>query len=430
MTLTFAQGQSQSQSQWQSHCQSLSRVEHLPPYLLGSIQQDVVTARGQGREIIDLSHFNPEPHPPGAALDRLVQTVLQSHNHRYSASRGIGALRQAASAHYETRFGVSCDPETEVIATMGTKEGLSHLLMAILAPGDTVLVPVPAYPIHRSAVALAGASFLGVPLLDPDADPESCVVDANSEGFFSRLQTAVEQAWPRPRVLLLSFPHNPTTAVATPCFFKRIVEFATAHDLILVHDFAYADLTFDDWEANSLLQIPGAKERTIEFFSFSKGYGLAGWRLGFAMGAEPLVTALRKIKSYVDAGAFQPLQIAAIEVLKHSASVTREIREEYLLRRDTLVRGLRDLGWKVSLPKGTVFLWARIPEAFQELRSQRFAQLLLGTGEAAKPAGVAVAPGICFDPSADHFVRFALGETESRIRKAMQIIKERCRAHE
>lgn len=412
------------------------RIAHLPPYLLGNVQQEVVGLRAQGREIIDLSHLNPDMGPPPRAVDRLVQAVLQPHNHRYSSSRGISQLRAAAVEWYKKRFDGDFDLEREVVVTMGTKEGMAHLLLAILNAGENVVVPTPSYPIHASSVFIAGGGFIGVPLFSAEEYTDiynsprgSLSLNEASDGFFSRLESICLHTWPKPKVFICSFPHNPTTTVVSQGFFQRLVEFAREHQLLLIHDAAYCDLSYSEHQAPSLLEIKGARDLAVEFFSLSKSFGLPGWRVGFAIGNQAMISALKKIKSYVDNGIFQPLQIASIEALKDADRLVDEVRSNYLSRRDVLVDGLRQAGWDVHKPKGTVFVWARLPAAFRAkgrtMGSAALARLLLHEGN----PGVAVTPGAYFDPQADEFVRFALVENENRLRRAVGSIGEVLRHH-
>lgn len=396
------------------------RIAHLPPYPLGEIAQAVRDARVAGQDIIDLSQVNPNLGPPGIAVDKLVQSCLQIHNHRYSSSQGITALRQAIAGWYDKRFGVEVSADSEVVVTMGTKEGLSHLLLSMASPGDTVIVPTPSYPIHTSAVFISGAGFVGLPLFSSysSAEEEGYLLSEKSDDFFERLRVLYNHTWPRPKAMVLSFPHNPTATVVTKGFFERLVEFALGHGLYLVHDFAYADICFDGYQAPSILEIDAAREIAVEFYSLSKGFGMAGWRIGFCVGNEKLVGALKKIKSYLDFGVFQPLQIAARAALlhasEHGAEWLAEAVSVYQTRRDVLVDGLRDLGWTLHTPKGTVFVWARIPDYAVGEGSLSFGHRLLAE------AKVAVCPGIGFDVQADHYMRFALVENERCLRAATQ----------
>ena len=393
------------------------RIDRLPPYLFGEIARAVVDARMSGRDVIDLSQVNPSLGPPPLAVEKLVQASLHPHNHRYSSSQGISRLRQAICLQYGKRFGVSLDAEHEVVVSMGVKEGLAHLLLAVLTPGDTVFVPTPGYPIHAAAVFIAGANLVGIPIAGAGAE-RVLELDERSDDFFTRLDELYRRTWPSPRMMLLSFPHNPTTTTVTRGFFARLVAYARERQLFLVHDFAYADICFDGYRAPSLLEVDGAKDVSIECYSLSKGVGLPGWRMGFCLGNERLVSALKRIKSYLDFGIFQPLQIAASHALAASEDICREAAGVYQARRDVLAEELRRGGWEIQAPKATVFLWARMPDSVREKfagegsRSLALAQKLL------RHADVAICPGIGFDRDADDFVRFALVENEQRLRLA------------
>lgn len=389
------------------------RIDHLPPYLLGSIAGAVIDARNAGQDIVDLSQINPDLGPPPVALERLVQAALLSHNHRYSSSQGVGKLRQAICGWYQSKYGVEFDPQREVVATLGTKEGLSHFLLAVAKPGETVLVPTPAYPIHSSAVFIAGCSFIGAPLFEEiSRQGESRILGEDEEAFFTNLAGRFSASWPRPRIMIVSFPHNPTTAVVNLGFFERLINFARRHNLIVVHDFAYADLVFDGYRAPSIFEVPRAREVAVEFFSLSKSFSLPGWRVGSCVGNERLVSALKKIKSYLDFGIFQPLQIAAVSVFAQHREITPEIVETYRSRRDVFIGELSTAGWPIERPKATAFVWARIPGSLAEQGSVSFCHKLLSE------AGVAACPGAGFDRDADPFVRFALVENERRLRLA------------
>lgn len=396
------------------------RINQLPPYGLGEIARAVIQGRIQGEDIVDLSQFNPDLAPPPAAVDRLVQSVLQPHNHRYSSSQGITRLRQSLASFYSRRFAVEVDVESEVVVTMGIKDALTHLMFALISTGDGVLLPTPSYPIHNAAVVLAGGRVIGIPLWSPESAAgrdQGAVpprLTENDEWFFKRLSVAWERTWPRPLLMILSFPHNPTTAVVTPGFFTRLVELARDRGFYLVHDFAYADLAFDGYRPPSILAAPGAKQVAVECYSLSKGLSMAGWRVGFCVGNPTLVAALKKIKSYIDCGIFQPLQIAASRVLDDHEQLIQESVDTYRRRRDVLAKGLQGLGWTFQLPEASVFLWARMPEQLRVMGSLPFARALLGT------ARVAVCPGAGFDSRSDQWCRFALGEPEKRIRAAIE----------
>lgn len=380
------------------------RIKRLPPYVFNIINDLKQEARRKGEDIVDFGMGNPDQPTPPHIVDKLVEAVKKPHNHRYSASRGIYKLRLAVAEWYKRRFQVEIDPDTEAIVTIGAKEGLSHLVWAIVDPGDVVFCPSPTYPIHQYSVVLAGGDLRNIPM-------------ESSEGFLSHLEEAVKQTWPKPKLLIVSFPHNPTTEVVELDFFERVVRFAQEHELIVIHDLAYADITFDGYEPPSFLQVPGAKEIGIEFFSLSKSYNMPGWRVGFAVGNRDLVHALGRIKSYLDYGIFQPVQIAAIHALNGPQDAVASIREIYRSRRDALVDGLSRVGWNIKKPKGTMFVWAEIPELCKKMGSVEFSKFLLKEGK------VAVSPGIGFGEYGDSFVRFALIENEHRTRQAIRTIR-------
>jgi alanine-synthesizing transaminase len=380
------------------------RIERFPPYVFSIVNDMKIGARRAGEDIIDLGMGNPDLPTPEPIVDKLTEAAHNPRNHRYSASRGIPKLRRAICDMYERVWGVELDPETEAVATIGAKEGLSHLAWVLIGPGDSVLVPEPTYPIHTYAMILAGANVISVPLsLESD--------------FFSDLVAAYESSEPKPRVVLCSFPHNPTTAVVELDFFEQLVEFALKRDVIIVHDLAYADLVFDEESAPSLLQIPGAKDIGVEFFSMSKSYSMPGWRLAFGVGNPEIVGALTKLKSYLDYGVFQPIQIAGIIALNECGEEPKKIREVYRSRRDVLCNGLDRIGWSITPPPATMFAWAPIPEQFADMGSLEFAKFLLSEGK------VAVSPGIGFGKEGDGYIRFALVENEQRIRQAIRGIK-------
>jgi alanine-synthesizing transaminase len=381
------------------------RIKRLPPYVFAIVTDLKVKARARGEDIIDLGMGNPDLPTPPHIVDKLCQAARNPRNHRYSASKGIRRLRVAIAGWYRKRFGVELDPETETVATIGSKEGLAHLVLALLQPGDAVLVPNPAYPIHAYSVVIADGDLRSVPMVP-------------GEDFFGRLEEAVRLAWPKPKGLLINFPHNPTTQVTDRTFFERVVAFATEHRLWVIHDFTYADLAFDGYHPPSFLEVPGAKDVGVEFFSMTKSYNMAGWRLGFACGNPKMINALARIKSYLDYGVFQPVQIAGIVALEGPQACVASVVEVYRKRRDVLVDGLGRIGWKVDKPQATMFVWAPIPEAYRSLGSLEFAKLLLAE------AKVAVSPGIGFGEYGDGFVRFALVENEHRIRQAVRGIKK------
>jgi alanine-synthesizing transaminase len=381
------------------------RINNLPPYVFAHVNQLKLEARRAGEDVIDLGFGNPDIPSPPAVVDKLAEAARNERNHRYSSSRGLPNLRKAVADRYARRFGVELDPDTEVITTIGAKEGLSHLMWALVQPGDVALVPEPSYPIHIYASALAGAEIRRVPVLH-DAD------------YFEHLHEAFLDSWPRPRTITVSFPHNPTTATVEIDFFERLVAFAREHDVMVVHDFAYADIAFDGYQPPSMLQVPGAKEVGVELYTLSKSHSMAGWRVGFVVGNPEMVGALAKLKSYLDYGTFQPIQIASIIALNEGDEYIDHVNAIYTKRRDVLVDGLNRAGWKVVKPKGTMFVWAEIPGPYLDMGSLEFSVHLL------KEAKVAVSPGIGFGPSADRFVRFALVENEHRTTQAVRGIRK------
>ena len=381
------------------------RIDRLPPYVFATVDELKMEARRMGEDIIDLGMGNPDLPTPKHIVEKMIEAVEKSKNHRYSASRGITKLREAISDRYKARFGVEIDPEEEAIATIGAKEGIAHLVLAIICPGDVVFAPDPTYPIHPYSVIIAGGDLRGIPI-GPDRD------------FFEDLLTATKQTWPKPKMLIISYPHNPTTSVVDIEFFKKIVDFCKEHEMMVIHDFAYADLAFDGYSPPSFLQVPGAKDVGVEFYSMTKSYSMAGWRVGFCVGNREIVAALRRIKSYLDYGIFQPIQIAAIIALKGPDDCVKEIADVYRERRDTLVKGLGRIGWKVDKPKGTMFVWGKIPEEFSEMGSVEFSKLLV------REAKVAVSPGIGFGQYGEGYVRFALVENKHRINQAIRGIKK------
>ena len=380
------------------------RIERLPPYVFNVIGEMRQSARAAGEDVIDFSMGNPDQPTPEHIVKKLVETANREDTHRYSQSKGIPRLRRAMAAWYKTRYNVDLDPETEVITTIGSKEGLAHLAMATLGPGDAVLVPNPAYPIHPYGFVIAGADIRHVPLLP-------------GEDFFAELVKAIETSWPRPKMLVLNFPANPTTMCVELNFFEKVVEIAREHNIWVIQDIAYADIVFDGYVAPSILQVHGAKDIAVEFFSLSKSYNMPGWRVGFAAGNRELIGALARIKSYLDYGTFTPIQVAAIAALEGDQECVHEIRDMYQSRRDVLCEGLNALGWPVEKPKATMFVWAKIPERYSEMRSLEFAKKLI------RDANVAVSPGIGFGQYGDDHVRFALIENEHRTRQALRNIK-------
>ena len=381
------------------------RMTRLPPYIFGIVNQLKMEARRRGEDIIDLGMGNPDLPTPKHIVNKMIEAVKNPRNHRYSASKGIFKLRKAITDWYQKRYDVELDPETESVVTIGAKEGLGHLTLATIGPGDVVLVPDPTYPIHAYSVIIAGGDLRSVPL--------------TGEGdFFHRLLVATRQTWPQPKMLIVSFPHNPTTQVVDLDFFERLVGFAKEHRLMIVHDLAYGDIVFDGYRAPSLLQVKGAKDVGVEFFSLSKSYNMAGWRVGFACGNAQMLAALARLKSYFDYGVFQPVQIASIIALNEDQRSVHETAEVYRKRRDVLIHGLKRIGWEIEKPKGTMFVWAAIPKPFKKMGSIEFSKHLLTEG------GVAVSPGIGFGEYGEGFVRFALVENEARIRQAVQGIKK------
>lgn len=400
------------------------RIERLPPYVFNIVGDLMKAARARGEDVIDFGMGNPDQPTPRHIVDKLVEVAVRgtdsdyvvpehhnetaNHAHRYSVSRGVPRLRRAMSRWYKAHYEVDVDPETEIIATIGSKEGLAHLAFAVLGAGDTVLVPNPAYPIHIYGTVLAGADVRSVRI---------------GEGidFFAELVKAIRETVPTPKLLVLNFPANPTTQCVDLDFFEKIVAICKEHGIWLVHDLAYADLVFDGYHAPSVLQVPGAKDIAVEFFTLSKSYNMPGWRVGFMSGNPQLVHALTRIKSYLDYGMFTPIQVAAIAALEGPQDCVAEIRERYRLRRDVLCEGLNAAGWPVEPPRATMFVWARIPEPFHEIGSLEFSRRLL------TDANVAVSPGIGFGEYGDDHVRFALIENEQRTRQAVRSIKKMLR---
>lgn len=386
-----------------------ARIDRLPPYVFNITAELKMAARRRGEDIIDMSMGNPDGATPAHIVAKLTEAAQRPDTHGYSTSRGIPRLRRAISHWYRERYAVDIDPEREAIVTIGSKEGLSHLMLATLDRGDTVLVPDPSYPIHIYGAVIAGADIRSVPLV-PGVD------------FFAELERAIRGSYPKPKMIVLGFPSNPTAQCVELDFFERVIALARKHDILVVHDLAYADIVFDGWKAPSILQVPGAKDIAVEFFTLSKSYNMAGWRIGFMAGNADLVTALARIKSYHDYGTFTPLQIAAIAALEGDQQCVREIAAQYQSRRDVLARGLNEAGWPVELPKASMYIWARIPEPYRALGSLEFARQLL------QKAKVSVSPGIGFGDFGDDYVRFALIENESRIRQAVRGIKAMFRA--
>jgi alanine-synthesizing transaminase len=381
------------------------RITNLPPYVFTIIDGLKVEARRAGVDVVDLGFGNPDLPSPAIAVEKLSEAAHNSRNHRYSSSRGIPKLREAVADLYLRRFGVTLDPEKEIISTIGAKEGFSHLMWVLLQPGDACLVPSPSYPIHIWGPHLAGADVREIPV-------------GTDQDFFENIQEAYEYSWPKPRVIVLSFPHNPTTACVDVDFFQRVVDFAREKNVIVVHDNAYAELGFDGYEPPSILQAEGAKECAVELYSMTKSFSMAGWRVAFMVGNPEIVAALTKLKSYLDYGTFQPIQIAATVTLNEDPDHPREVLPIYQARRDALCEGLNRIGWEITPPQATMFAWAPIPEPYRELGSIEFASMLV------REAQVAVSPGVGFGPGGDGHVRFALIENEQRIGQAIRGMKK------
>ena len=381
------------------------RIKRLPPYVFNIVNELKAEARARGEDIIDFGMGNPDQATPKHIVDKLVEVAQRPDTHRYSLSRGIPRLRRAICNWYKSRYEVDLDPESEAIVTIGSKEGLAHLAMATVGPGDAVLVPNPSYPIHPYGFVIAGADIRHVPMV---ADRD----------FFEELEKAIKDTWPKPKMLVLNFPGNPTTQCVELDFFEKVVAIAKEHEIWVVHDIAYADIVFDGYKAPSILQVEGAKEVAVEFYSLSKSYNMPGWRVGFMVGNPVLVAALARMKSYLDYGMFTPIQVAAIAALEGPQECVKEICDMYESRRDVLCDGLNALGWQVEKPKATMFVWAPIPDQFKEMGSLEFSKLLL------KEAKVAVSPGIGFGDYGDDHVRFGLIENEHRTRQAVRGIRD------
>jgi len=384
--------------------EQFQRISRLPPYVFNIVNDLKAKARAAGEDIIDFGMGNPDQPTPKHIVDKMIEAAQREDTHRYSMSKGIPRLRKAICNWYKTRFDVDLDPETEAIVTIGSKEGLAHLALATLGPGDVVLVPNPAYPIHPYGVVIAGADLRHVPLI-PGVD------------FFDELHKAIIDCWPKPKMLIINFPGNPTAQCVELDFFEKIIALAKEHNIWVVHDIAYVDIVFDGYKAPSILQIEGAKDIAVEFFSMSKSYNMPGWRVGYMCGNKELVSALARIKSYLDYGTFTPIQIAAIAALEGPQDCVAEISEMYRKRRDVLCDGLTAAGWPVEKPKATMFVWAKIPEAYQAMGSLEFSKKLL------LEAKVAVAPGVGFGQYGDDHVRFGLIENEHRTRQAIRGIR-------
>ncbi len=384
---------------------TFARLNRLPKYVFAAVNQIKMDARHAGEDIVDLGMGNPDLGTPQHIVDKLTEAAQKPQNHRYSASMGIRKLRMAIADWYKRRYDVDIDPESEAIVTIGAKEGISHLMLVTTGPGDVVLSPNPTYPIHPYASIISGADVRYVPL-GPDTD------------FFENLIATTKQTWPKPKVLILCFPHNPTTETVELEFFEKVVAFAKEHDILIIHDFAYADIVFDGYKPPSFLQAKGAKDVGVEFFSLSKSYSMAGWRVGFCVGNAETVGALRRIKSYLDYGIFQPIQIASIIALNGPQDCVSEICGTYKSRRDALVNGLNRAGWKITPPKATMFVWAKIPDQYIDMGSVEFSKMLI------REARVAVSPGVGFGEYGDDYVRFALIENNMRINQAVRGIKK------
>jgi alanine-synthesizing transaminase len=382
-----------------------ARIKRLPPYVFNITAELKMAARRRGEDIIDLSMGNPDGATPRHIVDKLVEAAQRNDTHGYSVSKGIPRLRRAIADWYRRRFDVELDPDSEAIVTIGSKEGLAHLMLATLERGDTVLVPNPSYPIHIYGAIIAGADIRSVRMTDG--------VD-----FFEELERAIRELIPKPKMLILGFPSNPTARCVELDFFERVIGIAREHDILVVHDLAYADITFDGWKAPSIMQVPGAREVAVEFFTMSKSYNMAGWRIGYMVGNPDLVHALSRIKSYHDYGTFTPIQVASIIALDGPQGCVEEIRQTYERRRDVMVRGLHEAGWKVEVPKASMYIWAKIPEPYAHLRSLDFFKKLLDD------AKVAVAPGIGFGDYGDDHVRIALIENEHRLRQAARGVRD------
>ncbi|RZU98477.1 alanine transaminase [Spiribacter vilamensis] len=385
--------------------EEFQRIKRLPPYVFNIVNDLKAQARARDEDIVDFGMGNPDQPTPRHIVDKLAEAAQRPDTHRYSVSRGIPRLRRAIARWYETRYSVPIDPETEAIVTIGSKEGLAHLALATLGPGDAVLVPNPAYPIHPYGVVIAGADIRHVPLIE-DGD------------FFTELEKAIKDTFPKPKMLILNFPANPTAQCVDLAFFERVVEICREHRIWIVHDLAYADLVYDGYRAPSILEVPGAREVAVESFSLSKSYNMPGWRVGFMCGNDKLIAALARMKSYLDYGMFTPIQVAAIHALEGPQDCVAEIRDTYQGRRDVLCDGLEAAGWPINRPQATMFAWARIPEPYQAMGSLEFAKKLISD------AGVAVSPGVGFGEYGDTHVRFGLIENQHRTRQAVRGIKQ------
>ena len=384
--------------------EEFSRIQRLPPYVFNITGELKAAARKRGEDIIDFGMGNPDGATPTAIVDKMIEAARNQRTHRYSLSKGIPRLRKAICNWYGSRYNVDLDPNTEAIVTIGSKEGIAHLCLAMLDRGDTVLVPNPSYPIHIYGPVIAGADILSLPV-------------HSTEEFLAQVEEIIPRTTPRPKVLIVNFPSNPTAQCVDLPFFERLVAICKEYGVYLVHDFAYADITFDGYKPPSVLQVPGAKDIAVEFFTLSKSYNMPGWRVGFMVGNQRLVSALSRIKSYFDYGTFTPIQVASILALEGPQDCVAEIVENYKNRRDVLVHGLNRIGWPVELPKATMFVWSKIPEQFRHLGSLEFSKLIL------QEAKVAVSPGIGFGEHGDEYIRFSLIENEERTRQALRGIK-------
>lgn len=384
---------------------NFQRIERLPPYVFNIIGELKTAARARGEDIIDFGMGNPDQPTPPHIVDKMREAVMRGDTHRYSQSKGLPRLRKAICDWYQRRYDVTLDPDSEAIVTLGSKEGLAHLALATTGTGDSILVPNPSYPIHPYGFVISGADLRHVPMTDDE------------DTFFTELESAIRNTYPKPKMLVLNFPSNPTGHCVDLSFFEKIIAMAKQAGIWVVHDLAYADLCFDGYVAPSILQVPGARDIAVEFYSLSKSYNMPGWRVGFCCGNPELIGALTRIKSYLDYGIFTPIQVAAIAALEGDQQCVADICDMYRMRRDVLCEGLNEAGWPVTPPKATMFVWAQIPEKFRHMGSVEFSKLLLNGG------GVAVSPGIGFGEYGEGYVRFGLIENEHRIRQALRGIK-------
>jgi alanine-synthesizing transaminase len=385
--------------------EEFARIKRLPPYVFNVTGELKLAARRRGEDVIDFSMGNPDQPTPRHIVEKLIETVQRPDTHRYSVSKGIVRLRRAICNWYKGRYGIELDPDSEAIVTIGSKEGIAHLALATLDTGDTVLVPNPSYPIHIYGPVISGADIRHVPM-----EPEAA--------FFEAVERAFKDTYPKPKMMIVNFPSNPTTQCVDLPFFERLVGLAREHHVYLVHDLAYADIVFDGYQAPSILQVPGARDIAVEFFTMSKSYNMAGWRVGYMVGNRELVTALARIKSYHDYGTFTPIQVASIIALEGPQDCVETVRRVYQGRRDVLCSGMKAIGWSVEVPKATMYIWAPIPEPYRRMGSLEFAKKLLAD------AKIAVAPGVGFGQYGDGHVRFALIENEARTRQALRGIKD------